>query len=158
MRATRSTLPLLAFLTVLAAFAFISTFTAACSNSNGVTSPNTVTITTSGANVDGAWAGSYTANDPGRCASSAASATFTQNGNVVTGIIKTSNCGVAGSFKGRVDGDTLVGLIDMTGCVGGGVTGTMAGSELRLSIGDMTKPLITGDTVIMTGGYVNLRR
>ena len=148
MRSSRLLLPLLA-LAVLAA--------AACSNSNGVTAPN-VTITTSGANVAGAWSGSYTANDPGKCASSAASATFTQNGGVVTGIIKTSNCAVAGSFKGRVEGDTLMGLIDMPGCVGGGVNGTLVGSELHLSLGDMTKPLITGDTVIMSGGYVTLRR
>src|SRR5262249_28297072 len=129
----------------------------ACSNSNGVTSP-TITVTTSGANVTGAWSGSYTANDPGKCASSTASATFTQNGGVVNGIIKTSNCGVAGSLKGRIDGDTLLGLIDMPGCVGGGVNGRMVGTELRLSLGDMTKPLITGDQVIMTGGEVTLRR
>jgi hypothetical protein len=38
------------------------------------------------------------------------------------------------------------------------VTGTLSGSELRLSLGDMTKPLITGDTVIMAGGSVTLRR
>jgi hypothetical protein len=133
-------------------------FASACGDSNGVTSPTTTTVTTSAANVAGAWSGSYTAYDPAKCTSSAASATFSQNGTTVTGILRTSQCGVAGSFKGTVNGDTLMGAIDMTGCVGGAVTGTLSGSELRLSLGDMTKPLITGDTVIMAGGSVTLRR
>lgn len=131
---------------------------AACQNSNGVTAPTTVTVTTSGANVTGAWSGTYAPYESRACGSSTASATFTQNGSKVTGIIKTANCGVAGSFKGSVDGDQLTGLIDMAGCVGGGVTGTLAGGELRLAIGDMTKPLITGDTIVMAGGNVSLRR
>jgi hypothetical protein len=153
MRATR-------LLPVVLAAAFVAALalSAACSNSNGVTAPGTVTVTYNGANVTGAWSGSYSANDPRKCAASSASASFTQDGLLVTGIIRTSSCGVAGSFKGRVEGDTLVGLIDMAGCVGGGVTGRMVGSELQLSLGDMTKPLITGDTVIMAGGFVTLHR
>lgn len=130
----------------------------ACQNSNGVTAPTTVSVTTSSANVAGTWTGTYTSDEPRMCGSSTASATFTQTGSKVTGIIKTANCGVAGSFKGSVDGDQVIGLIDMTGCVGGGVTGTISGSELRLAIGDMTKPLIMGDTIVMTGGTVSLRR
>jgi len=147
MRSVRSVLPVLALAVA-----------AACSDSNGVTSPMTGGVTASRANVAGDWAGSYSPNEPQHCSSAPASATFTQNGRTVTGIIRTTDCGVAGSFKGTIDGDQLIGLIDMTGCVGGGVTGQVAGTELRLSLGDMTKPLITGDTVVMTGGYVTLHR
>lgn len=150
MRHLRTALP------VVSATLALVLASAACQDSNDVTS---VKVTVTAANVSGAWAGTYTANDPGKCASSSASASFTQDGRTVRGILKTSNCGVAGSFKGTVDeSGTLLGLIDMPGCVGGGVTGTMVGTELHLALGDMTKPLITGDQVIMTGGYVTLRR
>ena len=132
---------------------------ASCSDSNMVTSPAaTGSLTTSSANIAGSWSGRYEAFEPKRCEASTATASFTQNGSSVTGILKTNGCGVAGSFKGTLTGDNLMGLIDMAGCVGGGVSGTIHNGEITLSIGDMTKPLITGDTVIMSGGSLTLRR
>ena len=137
--------------------ALMLVFVAACNNmSYTATSPNG-SMNTSSASVAGNWSGSYAANDS-RCGGSTASATFTQDGATVNGIIRTNDCGVAGSFKGNMQGNTLVGLIDTPGCVGGGVTGTVEGGQLRLTLGDMTKPLITGDQIIMTGGAISLHR
>jgi hypothetical protein len=130
---------------------------AACNNMSYTATSPAGSMNTSSASVAGSWTGSYAANDS-RCGGSVASATFTQDGAKVTGIIRTNDCGVAGSFKGQMEGNTLVGLIDTPGCVGGGVTGTVQGGQLHLSLGDMTKPLITGDQIIMTGGAVSLHR
>lgn len=130
----------------------------ACSDSSPVTAPSTGNVTTSAANVAGDWSGTFSAWDPASCSGSTASASFHQNGAAVTGILKTSQCGVAGSFKGTMHGNLLTGAIDMPGCVGGGVTGLLDGSTITLSIGDMTKPLVTDDMVIMAGGALSLHR
>ena len=108
------------------------------------------------ATVAGAWTGSFQAYDSG-CGGSSASATFQQTGSAVTGSLKTSDCGVAGYFRGTLQGNTLLGTLEMQGCTGGGVSGTIEGTH-SLTIGDMTKPLVTGDTPRMSGGAVVLRR
>ena len=143
---------------VVAAIFALALTSAACQNSNSVTAPSTGTVTTSAANVSGDWSGTFSTWDPASCSGSTASASFHQNGAAVTGILKTSQCGVAGSFKGTMHGNVLTGAIDMPGCVGGGVTGLLDGSTITLSIGDMTKPLVTDDMVIMAGGALSLHR
>jgi len=51
-----------------------------------------------------------------------------------------------------------MGKIAMEGCVGGGVSGTINGSEISLSISDLTKPLVTFEKPVLAGGVVTLRR
>jgi hypothetical protein len=72
--------------------------------------------------------------------------------------VVTSACGVGGLFQGTLQGNTLMGKIAMEGCVGGGVSGTINGSEISLSISDLTKPLVTFDKAVLAGGVVILRR
>jgi hypothetical protein len=129
----------------------------ACSDSKMVTSPGTGNVSTNSASVAGTWTGSYAAFESA-CGGSAAIATFQQNGASVTGSITTADCGVSGSFVGTMEGNTLMGALHLPGCTGGGVSGTLSASGLALSIGDMTKPLVTGDRVLMSGGSVSLRR
>jgi hypothetical protein len=129
----------------------------ACQNSNSVTGPPSGNATPA-SSVAGSWSGTFQPNDSMTCSGSSASATFQQDGSKVTGSLRTSDCGVSGYFKGTLMGNTLVGSIAMDGCVGGGVSGTVSGSAISLSIGDLTKPLITGETPVMTGGQVTLSR
>jgi len=140
---------------VLVLAAAVSTL--ACSDSKMVTSPATGNVSTNSANVAGTWTGSYAAFETS-CAGSSAIATFQQNGATVTGSITTAQCGVSGSFVGRMEGNTLMGALHLEGCTGGGVSGTLSESGLTLAIGDMTKPLVTGDRVLMSGGSVALHR
>jgi hypothetical protein len=129
----------------------------ACQNSNSVTGPANNVAAPAG-NVTGTWSGTFQSNDMQGCGGSTASATFQQVGATVTGNLSTSSCGVSGYFKGSLQGNMLLGSIAMEGCVGGGVSGTMNGSQLSLSITDLTKPLITFDKPVMIGGDVTLRR
>jgi len=129
----------------------------ACQGSNTVTGPPGGALAPA-ANIAGTWSGSYRSDDSTGCGSSTATATFQQNGATVTGLVSTSTCGVTGYFKGTVQGNLVTGAVAMEGCVGGGASGTINGSELSLGIGDLTKPLITGDRVIMYGGVVTLHR
>jgi hypothetical protein len=142
----------------LAACVALAAAPLSCSDSKTVTGPSTGMTSPSSANVSGVWSGTFTANDSGSCAGSSATANFQQNGTTVTGLLTTSACGVAGYFKGTVDGDSIAGAIKMTGCVGGGVSGTISAKGVTLSIGDLTKPLVTGDRVLMAGGSVALHR
>jgi hypothetical protein len=128
----------------------------ACQNSNSVTGPPSGTVAPA-SSIAGSWNGTF-APDSSGCGNSSASATFQQNGSQVTGSLRTSDCGIAGYFSGTLSGNMLTGSIKMDGCVGGGVSGTVNGSAMSLSIGDLTKPLITGDTPVMTGGIVTLGR
>jgi hypothetical protein len=128
--------------------------TLGCQGSNSVTGPP---MTSASASVAGTWSGTFMSYDLSSCGGSA-TATFEQTGSTVTGKFATSSCGVSGYFKGTVQGNTLIGLIAMEGCVGGGVSGTVNGSQLSLSIGDLTKPLITGDKPVMLGGVATLGR
>jgi hypothetical protein len=141
----------------LAAALAIATAALACNDSKMVTAPTTGTVQTSSANVVGAWSGSFSAYESS-CGGSTASATFQQTGSTVTGVLSTSDCGVAGAFVGTIEGNTLFGNIKMQGCIGGGVSGTVTESGIALAIGDMTKPLVTGDQILMAGGVVSLHR
>ena len=129
----------------------------ACQNSNSVTGPPSGNATPV-ASIAGSWNGSFQPDDSRACGNSSASATFQQDGSGVTGTLRTSDCGVSGYFKGTLMGDTLIGSLSMEGCIGGGVSGTVSRSTISLSIGDLTKPLVTGDTPVMTGGIVTLSR
>lgn len=128
-----------------------------CQGSNSVTGPPAGTVS-SASSVAGTWSGTFMSDDLSSCSGSSAAATFEQVGSTVTGNVATSSCGVSGYFKGTVQGNMLIGRIAKEGCVGGGVSGTMNGSELSLSIGDLTKPLVTGDRPLMLGGVATLRR
>ncbi len=128
-----------------------------CQGSNTVTGPSGGAAAPA-ANIAGNWSGTFQSDDLTGCGSSTATATFQQNGATVTGLVSTSSCGVTGYFKGTIDGNMLTGSVGMVGCVGGGASGTISGSEMSLSIGDLTKPLITGDRIIMYGGVVTLHR
>jgi hypothetical protein len=127
-----------------------------CQGSNSVTGPPAGTVSSS--SVAGTWSGTFMSDDLSSCGGSTATATFEQVGSTVTGNLATSSCGVSGYFKGTVQGNMLIGSIAMAGCVGGGVSGTINGSELSLSISDLTKPLITGERPVMLGGDATLRR
>ena len=110
------------------------------------------------ASVAGTWSGSCQPDDLTGCGASPAVATFMQSGATVTGEITTSGCGVSGYFQGTISGNLLTGSVKMTGCVGGAVTATLNGSQLSLAVGDLTKPLITGEAPVMYGGAVSLHR
>src|SRR5438105_9556581 len=114
-----------------------------CRDSNSVSGPPASTMS---ANVSGVWMGSFQSYDAARCGSAAASATLQQSGAVVTGYLRTAAaCGVSGNFEGRVQGNTLIGSIKMAGCTGGAVSGSVGATGLALTIGDLTKPLVTGN-------------
>jgi hypothetical protein len=130
--------------------------TASCQDSNPVSGMPVSSMQS--AIVAGPWNGTFQPGEVSACGSSLATATFQQSGSVVTGNLSTSDCGVAGLFQGRIEGNMLTGKIAMQGCVGGGVSGTFDGSALILSIGDLTKPLIVGQTPVMYGGSVTLHR
>jgi hypothetical protein len=126
-----------------------------CQGSDSVTGPPMVS---SSASVGGTWTGTFLSDDLASCGGSTATATFEQVGTTVTGNIATSYCGVSGLFRGTLQGNMLIGKIAMEGCVGGGVSGTINGSRLSLSISDLTKPLVTGETPVMLGGVATLGR
>jgi hypothetical protein len=107
--------------------------------------------------VAGTWSGDFHP-DSTTCSFSSMTATFQQTGSSVTGTIVGPSCGVAGSFIGSVDGSQIVGRIDMQSCVGGAVSGTVGPSGMVLSIGDLTKPLVTGQKVWFYGGSASLHR
>ena len=127
-----------------------------CQGSSTVTGPST--HASPAANLTGTWIGTFQPYESTRCSGSAATATFQQNGAEITGLLITSDCGVAGAFKGTIEGEMVLGKFSMAGCTGGGASGTISGSQLSLTIGDLTKPLVTGDRVIYAGGVVSLSR
>lgn len=149
-RARRLPLVLLALLVTIAVAPL------GCQDSATVTGPSGGAV--AAASIDGTWSGTYRSDDTSGCGSSSATATFRQEGGKVTGLVSTSTCGVAGYFTGTVQGNMVTGAVAMEGCVGGGASGVISGSEFVLSIGDLTKPLITGDRTIMYGGVVNFHR
>ena len=127
-----------------------------CQGSATVTGPPLATAPAS--SIAGAWSGTFRSDDTAGCGSSSAMATFQQDGANVTGSVSTSSCGVTGYFKGTVQGNMVYGAVAMDGCIGGGASGVINGSELTLSIADLTKPLVTGDKTIMYGGVVTFHR
>ena len=140
----------------LAAAACVSAIaTAGCNDSNTMTAPGPMTT---GANVAGTWAGEFQSDSPALCSGSAATASFTQNGTVVTGSFQATGCGINGTFKGTVDGTYLTGSVNMMGCTGGAVSGTMTSTGLQFTIGEFKKPLVTGDRPVYPGGTVTFSR
>ena len=127
-----------------------------CQDSSTVTGPSTGAA--AAASIDGTWSGTFLTYDPAGCGSSSATATFRQDGATVTGMVSTSSCGVTGTFKGTVQGNLVTGAIGMMGCTGGGASGTVSGTELVLTISDLTKPLVSGDKLIKYGGVVTFHR
>jgi hypothetical protein len=138
----------------LGAAAVLALASFACKDSNAVTAPASAEPA---ASVIGEWSGTYVPASA-TCPASAASATFRQDGAEITGILNASSCGVSGSFRGRMVSGQLVGRIEMRGCSGGGVSGTVTNSGLSLTVGDITRPLVTADEVLMFGGKVDLHR
>src|SRR5580765_5475690 len=127
---------------------------AGCNNGSAtVTGPTTGA---GGANLTGAWSGNFQSDDQTNCGNSGASATFQQIGSEVTGNLQTSDCGVRGYFKATISGSNVFGSVAMEGCVGGKLSGTINGNTLSLQIADLTKPLVTDDRTIMSGGVVTL--
>lgn len=127
-----------------------------CNNGSAtVTGPATGVA---GSNLTGSWSGAFQSDDQANCGNSSASATFQQIGSEVTGNLQTSDCGVRGYFKATISGSSVTGSVAMEGCVGGKLSGSISGSTLSLQIADLTKPLITDDRTIMSGGVVTLNR
>lgn len=127
----------------------------ACKDSNAVT--GSVSSPMAAANVAGTWSGTFH-SDSSACASSQLTAKFVQNGSEVTGTLSGASCGTSGVFKGSVSGNELTGSIEMLGCSGGGVSATVSGSGLALTIGDLTRPIVSGQEVVMYGGAASLQR
>ena len=126
-----------------------------CNNSSAtVTGP----AAPASANLTGSWNGGFQSDDVSNCGNSGASAVFEQVGSEVTGNLQTSDCGVRGYFKATVSGNSLAGSVAMEGCVGGKLSGTISGNMLSIQIADLTKPLVTDDRTIMSGGVVTLSR
>jgi hypothetical protein len=139
----------------LAAAGALTLLCLACKDSNAVTAP--VSSPMAAANVSGTWTGTFT-SDSDACGISQITATFQQSGSQVTGNISGTSCGPSGVIKGSVSGNQLTGRIEMMGCKGGGVSATVNGSALSLSVGDITQPFVTGERVVIYGGAANLQR
>jgi hypothetical protein len=139
----------------LAAAASLALLFSACKGSSNDVTGLASNVAQQG--VTGTWSGTYQP-DSTACAGSPMTATLHQEGTTVTGTLASSSCGIAGSFNGTLTGNQLLGRIDMTGCLGGGVSGTVGPSGMSLTIGDLTKPLVTGEKVWLYGGNASLHR
>jgi hypothetical protein len=140
----------------IAAVAALVLLSSACKDSsNSVTGP-AVSVAPQ-MSVAGSWSGNYQP-DSTVCAGTPMTATLHQDGTSVTGTLTAPSCGVAGVFIGTLNGNQLDGRIHQNGCLGGGVSGTVGPSGMALVIGDMTKPLVTGDKVWLYGGTASLHR
>jgi hypothetical protein len=109
------------------------------------------------ASLTGTWTGTFQ-SDSGTCGSSPVSVTLQQTGADFAGTFKATPCGPNGAFRGRVAGNRITGSVNMLGCTGGGVAGEMGASGLSLQVGDLYRPLVTGNAVVMPGGTATLRR
>ena len=131
-----------------------------CSDSNNVTSPPMGN--SNAADVSGDWTGTYRSDTPTLCAGSPASASFSQQGTRVMGAFSASACGINGSFHGGVNGNMLTGKVDISGCTGGSVTGTITESGIQLQVSEFHKDLSQGSphgpADVMAGGSVTLTR
>jgi hypothetical protein len=127
---------------------------AGCKDSNSITAPVSSAPAMS---IAGTWTGSYQPNSSA-CSASPASATVQQDGAQITAILTSSTCGMSGSLKGQIVSGQFVGRIEMRGCSGGGVSGTVSSSRLTLAIDDLTRPLVSDQEIVMYGGTVELHR
>ena len=128
---------------------------AGCNDSNDVASPGPMVATT---DVAGTWTGEFHSDSPALCSGSDATASLSQQGSRVTGSFKALGCGIDGAFHGSVEGVHLSGTVDMMGCTGGAVSGTMTDAGLRITVGDFKKVLVTGDRDVYPGGTVTFSR
>jgi hypothetical protein len=148
-------LPILTLAAGVAAAALVAS--AACKDSsNTVSGPATM----ASFNLSGTWSGTFRAGTAG-CSAAPMTATLTQTGNRVTGTVVTPSCGLSsGYLKATIDGHQLNGTIGMMGCTGGAVNGTVSAdaSQISFTMGDLTKPLVTGDQVLAPGGDATLAK
>lgn len=133
----------------------------ACSDSNNnVTAPPMGT--TNATNISGTWSGTYNSDTPSLCTGSTASASLTQQGTNVMGAFSATGCGIDGSFHGVVSGNTISGKVDVRGCIGGAVTGTITNSGIQLQVSEFYKDPTSGSPHgprdVMAGGHVSLSR
>jgi hypothetical protein len=115
---------------------------------------------TASVNLSGTWTGTFHAGTAG-CSAAPMTANLTQTGSRVTGTVITPSCGLSsGYLKATVEGHQLYGTIGMMGCTGGAVNGTVSanGAQLTFTMGDLTKPLVTGDQVLAPGGDATLTK
>ena len=146
----------LLFAAAVAACAFAS---AGCNGSDEVTGVGSGAGMAS-VDVTGTWNGTFQSGVAG-CSSVPMRATLAQSGNKVTGSVATSTCGLTGGhFSGTITGTQLTGSVGMQGCTGGAVAGTVSADakEIRFTMDDLKKPLVTGDQVVAPGGDVTLRK
>ena len=127
-----------------------------CNGSDAVTSPSPA-MPAASVNIAGSWTGKIASNS-GSCSGTPVTATFQQNGSEVTGLVAADACGIRGGFFGTLSGKSLSGSVEMSGCKGGRVLGTAAGSQLTFSIGDFWQQATSGDDVVLPGGEVSLQR
>jgi hypothetical protein len=133
----------------------VLTLTLACKgSSNMVSAPE---VAPAAASVAGTWTGTFR-SDSSACASSQITATFQQSGAQVTGTLSGTSCGTSGAFKGTMSGNQLTGNVEMLGCSGGAVAATVSGSGLSLTMADLTRPIVSGEQVVMYGGAAALQR
>ena len=126
----------------------------ACSDSNSVTGPSPA----AGVNLSGTWSGTFHSSDPSVCSGALATATLHQTGSAVRGSFEAASCGIVGAVHGDVQGDTLIGRVEMSGCTGGAINARMSGSSLELSVGDFSKDLVAGAQEVLPGGIGSFRR
>lgn len=143
-----------AFLTGFVVAGALALAPACKDSSNMVTAP----VTAAGADVTGTWTGTFQSDALMTCANAPATLTLQQSGNQVTGTFATSSCGPNGSFKGAVQGNQLTGSVEMLGCSGGAVNGSISASGMSITVGDLYRPIVTGNTVIAAGGAASLSR
>ena len=127
-----------------------------CSDSNDMTSPGPVGVS---ADLSGSWSGQYQSNTPTLCTNGMASASFTQNGNQVTGAFKALGCGIDGTFRGTISGNLV--HRHRRACWAARaarVSGRFENGALSLTVGDFRKDLIAGDVEVLAGGQVSLQR
>jgi hypothetical protein len=142
-------------LAALAAAATVTLLFAACKDSNSMTAPSPAS--SASVNVAGTWTGSFQSYATA-CSGSVVSATFEQHGSEVTGLVAADACGIRGAFQGVVTGTTLSGHVEMQGCTGGAVLGTASASGVSITIGDFTRPVVSGDAIVIPGGATSLHR
>ena len=128
-----------------------------CQESNTVAGPAANSPAAPAVDLAGTWTGTFHP-DSGDCGATTVRATFTQDGASVRGNLATEACGLSGLFQARVEGNALRGSFSMFGCTGGDLSGSATASEMSFTLADLTKDLVTGDTTVLPGGIMTLRR